>query len=146
MALNLLIPFISPIKNISKHNNSLLKKHACLKAGIITGCTAIHSAHILVLPKCFCIELRRTLSAHRDKCPLSAPFFIFFGNWLQSAHQSESCVHIGNSSLKSNDSYQFGSQPHQTGNVLVCTKCSKWCLQFKLLHIFLVFWVFFPPT
>lgn len=27
----------SPIKNISQHNNSLLKKHTCLK-GIITGC------------------------------------------------------------------------------------------------------------
>lgn len=38
MTLNLLILFISPIKNISKHKNSLLKKHACLKAGIITGC------------------------------------------------------------------------------------------------------------
>lgn len=33
MTLNLFIPFISPINYIS-----LLKKYACLKAGIITGC------------------------------------------------------------------------------------------------------------
>lgn len=38
ITLNLLIPFISPIKYISKHNNLLLKKYACLKAGIITSC------------------------------------------------------------------------------------------------------------
>lgn len=47
MTLNLLIPFISPIKYISKHNNSLLKKHACLKAGITTGCkNNLFSTHL----------------------------------------------------------------------------------------------------
>lgn len=106
--------------------------------------TTIYSPHILVLSKCFCTKLWRMLSAHRAKSSLSAPFFIFFGNWLQSACQSESWVQAGNSSLKNKDSYQFASQPDQTGNVLVHTKCSKWCLQFKLFHIFLVFRGFFP--